>query len=181
MKYVSFIVALITACGLALAGPGAHGPNGEHLDGPASNANLGALPLVEAFTESFELVGQLAGGELSIMVDRYDTNEPVLNGELEVQFKDLKAKAKFHADHGDYSIDDPKFLKAISVPGKHALVFTFVSGEESDLLEGMLVVANDDHHHEAGPAWPYWAGAAILAALIAAAAVILRRRKESLQ
>lgn len=125
----------------ALASPGAHGPNGEHLDGAATSAVTGTAPRVETFSELFELVGNLSGGELSILIDRYDTNEPVLRGKLEVQYKDLKAQAKFHDDIGDYAIDDEKFLKALSAPGKHALLFTFVADGESDLLEGTLEVA----------------------------------------
>ena len=136
----------------ALAAPGAHGPNGEHLDGAATSSTTGTAPRVETFSELFELVGNLSGGELSILIDRYDTNEPVLNGKLEVQYKDLKAQAKFHNDIGDYAIDDEKFLKALSAPGKHALLFTFVADGESDLLEGTLEVgaaAHDDHDDHA--------------------------------
>src|SRR5687768_6484418 len=118
--FATMIVALSLTAG-ALASPGAHGPNGEHLDGPASAGPAGSVPRVETFSEAFELVGQLSGGEFSIMIDRYETNEPVLNGKLEVQYKGLKAPAKFHADMGDYAIDDQKMLKALSVPGKHAL------------------------------------------------------------
>lgn len=124
----------------ALASPGAHGPNGEHLEGPAAGATAGSAARVETFSELFELVGHLSGGELSIMIDRYDTNEPVLNGKLEVQYKGMKAQAKFHADIGDYAFDDEKLLKALATPGKHPLLFTFVAGGESDLLEGTLEV-----------------------------------------
>ncbi len=184
MKYLTLFFAALLAMSAACAGPGAHGPNGEHLDGQASAAGTApAVPRIETFTESFELLGQLSGGELSIMIDRYDTNEPVLNGVLEVQYKKLKAKAKFHGDLGDYSVDDPAFLAAISQPGTHALLFTLIAGEESDLLEGTLQVAApaDDHDH-AHPAWRRWLPAAIAAAvLILSIPVVrrLRRRKEA--
>lgn len=134
----------------AMASPGAHGPNGEHLDAAgAAQAQGMSVPRVETYTKSFELVGQVQGGELSILVDRYDTNEPVLNGKLEVAAHGLKAPAKFHADHGDYSVDDAPFLKALAAPGKHALVFTLAAGNESDVLEGVLEVrpADRSHHH----------------------------------
>ena len=140
----------------AFASPGAHGPNGEHLDEQPGALDVGSVPRFETFTEMFELVGQLSGGELSLMVDRYETNEPVLNGKLEVEYKGHKAVAKFHPDMGDYAIDDPKLVKALSAPGKHALLFTFIAGEESDLLEGTLVVAaeaDDDHGHGLSRKW----------------------------
>jgi hypothetical protein len=175
VKNISLIIALLAIGGAALAGPGAHGPNGEHLDGPAVTAGA-AMPGIETFSEAFELVGQLNGRELSIMIDRYETNEPVLKGQLEVQYKDLKAKATFHAEHGDYSVDDEKFLKAISTPGKHALLFTFIAGDESDLLEGTLDVPADSHAHADRPMWHYGAGAGLFIAGIAIAARIRRRK-----
>lgn len=139
MKLLYFVVlAQAAAC---FASPGAHGPNGEHLDGQPGTSHAGAAPRVEAFSELFELVGQLSGGELSVLVDRYDSNQPVLHGALEVQYKQLKAQARFHDDIGDYAIDDAPLLRALSAPGKHALLFTFTADGDSDLLEGTLEVA----------------------------------------
>ncbi len=172
----AFLFALSLIAG-AIASPGAHGPNGEHLDGQANAVEAGSVPRVETFSELFELVGQLSGGELSIMVDRYESNEPVLNGKLEVEFKGLKAVAKFHADMGDYAIDDAKMVKALSAPGKHALLFTFIAGEEGDLLEGTLDVgaAPAGDHHDT-PYWQWAALFALLAAALGALALFLRRR-----
>jgi hypothetical protein len=178
MKYMHLFFAAMFVMSSAFASPGAHGPNGEHLDGQASTTgSMASVPRIETFTEAFELLGHLSGGELSIMIDRYETNEPVLNGVLEVQYKDLKAKAKFHADLGDYAIDDPKFLAAIAKPGTHALLFTLVAGEESDLLEGTLTVAAAANEHGHGHGVSRWLLAAIAAAILAAAAVFIARRR----
>jgi hypothetical protein len=166
----------------AFASPGAHGPNGEHLDGPATAATgTGDVPRVEAYTELFELVGHLSGGELSILVDRYDTNEPVLNGKLEVQYKHLKAPATFHRDIGAYAVADPAMLAALSRPGKHPLLFTFIAGGDSDLIEATLEVPPAPvAAHRDGPHWQPWAaGLAGLAAIGAAGAALLRRRRAS--
>ncbi len=136
-----------------------------------------AVEVVVGEAEAFELVGRLQGGELSILIDRYETNEPVLNGTLEVEFNGIKAPAKFHADHGDYAVSDERLLKALAVPGKHALVFTLTAGNDSDLLEGTLEVtapqAAQEHAH-----FP-WAGtaAAIAAAMAIAALLIVQRRR----
>jgi hypothetical protein len=149
--YLFIVIALLFIKSFAYASPGAHGPNGEHLDGPAgthSDSNQG--PRVETFTEQFELVGQLTQEELSILIDRYETNEPVLNGRLEVEVNGMKAIAKFHADHGDYAVSDPALLKALSIPGKHILLFMLTFGNDSDLFEGTLTVAASNeaaHHH----------------------------------
>jgi hypothetical protein len=135
----------------AMAAPGAHGPNGEHLDENAQPGAVSVAPRMEAKSELFELVAILSGGELSILIDRYDTNEPVLAGKVEVEAGPLKTVAKFHADHGDYAVDDAAFLKALGQPGEHALVFTVIAGEQSDLLDGTLrVAAAQDHAHDRG-------------------------------
>lgn len=181
MKYLNLLFAAMLVMSSAFASPGAHGPNGEHLDGQTTATGAASsLPRVETFTEAFELLGHLSGGELSIMIDRYETNEPVLGGVLEVQYKDLKAKAKFHADLGDYAVDDPKFLAAISKPGTHALLFTLVAGEESDLLEGTLTVteALDDHGHEHAINRRLLLAAGAAVVLGAAAVFVVRRRRQ---
>ena len=155
----------------ASAAPGAHGPNGEHLDSPTVAATASTLPRLEAKSDLFELVATLQAGELSVLVDRFETNEPVLGATLEVESSGVKAKATFHADLGDYAFDDPKLLALLRSPGEHALVFTLVAGQDSDLLDGTLVTGargaaavsgspghghghgdhghdDHDHHHE---------------------------------
>lgn len=175
---LALAMALATAGSAASASPGAHDPNGEHLDGAAANGPAaGSAPRVETFSEAFELVGHLSGGELSIMVDRYDTNEPVLNGKLEVQYKDIKAQARFHADIGDYAIDDQKMLKALAAPGRHSLLFTIVANDESDLLEGTLEVPHRQEQHQAlPPARRWWWLLLVLPLLLLAVPAALRAR-----
>ena len=125
----------------AVAGPGAHGPQGEHLEAPTTMRAASTLPRVEAKSDLFELVATLRGGSLSVLIDRYDSNEPVLNATLEVDSGGVKAKATFQADEGDYAVDDPKFLALLRTPGEHGLVFTLLAGQDSDLLDGTLVTA----------------------------------------
>ena len=150
---------LLIATTSTLAGPGAHGPNGEHLDSPATIHAASALPRVEAKSEAFELVAELRPGELVIVVDRYETNEPVLGAKLEVESGSLKAAAAFRAEQGDYAVTDAALLQALAAPGEHGLVFTLVAGKDSDLLDGTLIgsagsvvnaTAKDDHGHAHG-------------------------------
>lgn len=170
----------LTLTSAAFASPGAHGPNGEHLDGAAANGPAaGSVPRVETFSEAFELVGHLSGGELSIMIDRYDTNEPVLNGKLEVQYKDMKAQARFHADIGDYAIDDQKLLKALAAPGKHALLFTIVANDESDLLEGTLDVPQQQQQGHQPASSPSWWWLLLLLPLLAVPAALRARARRA--
>lgn len=168
----------------AYAAPGAHGPNGEHLDGPAANqiqSGGATVPRMEAASESFELVAKLYGEELSIQIDRFETNEPVLDGKVEVESNGIKAEGKFHADHGDYAFTDERLLKALSQPGKHPIVFTVFAGNDSDLLEGALDVAaanHDAHGHAHAPGWLWTVGIAVLAILLAGG-LLLRRSTNS--
>lgn len=150
-------VAALTASliPLAAASPGAHGPNGEHLDSLSTTvASAGSRPRLEAKTEQFELVATLGGGELSMLIDRFTTNEPVLDAQVEVESGGLKAKAPFHADLGDYAVADEAMLKLLSKPGEHALVITVIKGSESDLLDGTLKVSAAQSQATAdAPSW----------------------------
>lgn len=130
----------------AHAAPGAHGPGGEHLDQPAETQAVSSRPRVEAQSDLFELVATLAANELSILVDRYETNEPVLGADIEVESGGKKAKAKFQADQGRYTVEDAAFLKMLATPGEHALVFTLKAGNDADLLNGALVTASWESH-----------------------------------
>lgn len=138
----SALICMLMAIPLAAqAGPGAHGPNGEHLDGGATTASQGsAEPRMEAHSEDFELVATLGGGELSVMIDRFATNEPMLGADVQVESQGITAKGTFHKDHGDYVFTDDKLLAALARPGQHPLVFTLIKADESDLLDGVLLV-----------------------------------------
>lgn len=155
MNRLFITLAMLLACSLSIAGPGAHGPNGEHLDAPASVGASGApaVPRIEASTESFELLGHLHDAELSLVIDRFATNEPVLHGKVEAETNGLKAVGEFHPDHGDYSIADPAFIKALHAPGEHPVVFTVLTENDTDLLEGVLRIGAvpdqaRDHAHD---------------------------------
>lgn len=159
LSAMALAAGLLVANAPALAAPGAHGPNGEHLDGPTTMRAASALPRVEAKSETFELVAELRASELAIVVDRYESNEPVLGAKLEVESGTLKAVAAFRAEQGDYAVTDAALLKALAAPGEHGLVFTLVAGSDSDLLDGTLVsaagrvataAAKDDHGHAHG-------------------------------
>ena len=195
----SAALALFLSLGAgAWAAPGAHGPNGEHLDAPAAAGaaagGAGAAPRMEARSESFELVAHLRGDELSMLINRFETNEPVLGAKVEVESGTAKAAASFHEDMGDYAIDDPAFLKALQAPGAHPLVITILAGQESDLLEGTLqagaanipaaAAGGDGHGHarggEPGHGIPnlVWVGL-VVALLVAAGAWMIRRARKA--
>jgi hypothetical protein len=170
-------VALLLATTPAGAAPGAHGPNGEHLDGPTTVRAASSLPRVEAKSEAFELVAELRAGELAIHVD-------------------LKAMAAFRAEQGDYVVTDAAMLKALAAPGEHGLVFTLVAGQDSDLLDGTLVgtatrvatAATQDHDHahdgddpghDHGLERTAWIGAGVAALGLTGGVVWWRQRRRN--
>lgn len=95
---------------------------------------------MEAKSEDFELVARLAGGEFTMMINRFATGEPVLDAQIEVESGAQKLTMPFHKDMGDYATDDEALLKLLATPGAHPVVITIVAGSESDLLEGTLNV-----------------------------------------
>ncbi len=164
------LAALFTA-GISSAGPG-H----DHGDGAPAASGGKASPRFESHSDLFEAVGVLGGGELSITVDRYKINEPVLNAKVELESGTFKAIGQFHADHGDYSFPSKAFEK----PGTYPISLTISAGDEVDILAGNLVVpdpeAGHDHTNKASP-WKRWAAiGALVAALVATALFIIRRR-----
>jgi len=179
LSVLMFIVTLPV-----MAGPGAHGPNGEHLDAPTTMPAASALPRLEAKSEAFELVAELRTGELVIMVDRFESNEPVLGAKLEVESGSLKAVAVFRAEQGDYAVTDAAMLKALAATGEHGIVFTLVAGQDSDLLDGTLLISGgggaDDHAqgHDHAMERAAWIGAGFAAlGLIGSVAWWRQRRR----
>jgi len=174
--------ALVLTCATTQAAPGAHGPGGEHLDAPTGSVTAAAFPRLQAQSEAFELVAELKGGELAILVDRYETNAPVLGARLEVESGALKAVAAFRPEQGDYVVTDDGLLKVLASPGQHPLVFTLAAGDEADLLDGTLVIVEAGHSHDHGHshAFEYAAiGGGVLLALAAGAVVVLRWRRRA--
>lgn len=175
-----FFAALFAVlfAGSAQAAPGAHGPNGEHLDGPAAGA-AGASdgrPRMESFTELFELVAHLEHDALTAMINVYETNVPVDGAEVELESNGVVVKATFDPQTGIYRFADPKLIAMLSEPGKHPLAFTITTEDDFDIVASAMDVA--DAHAQAGAMavrgwWP-----ALAAALVAAIAFLfLRRRK----
>lgn len=181
MKAIRFLLASLLFPALAFAHGG---EDHSHDEAPSAQAAATGEPRIETATETFEIVGRLQNGELSLLIDRYETNEPVLNADIEVEHNGRKANARFHADHGDYAVDDPAFVKELAKPGMHALVFTVSAGSDTDLLEATMSVGDAAHAATPGAApripFPMAAiagAAAALALVLAAAAIALARRK----
>ncbi len=169
--FIAFCILMTTLLTPAWAGSG-H----DHGDAPAAAAGA-STPRFTAHSDLFEAVGVLLADELSITLDRYATNEPVLKAKVELESGSFKAIAEFHADHGDFSVPAAAFKK----PGTYAIVLTVTAGDQTDLLAGELVVpeanaqAAQIGHARPWLRWLGYAAGALL--LIVIGASVLRKRR----
>lgn len=142
-----------------LASPGAHGPNGEHLD-EGNTHEIELNPRFETFTESFELVGELVGEQLFIYLHDYKTNVPVLNADVEIETLGQSVKAVFDEAAGHYRIDNESILNGLNQPGDYELTFTILTETDGDLMSADFhndemnhEASHDDHHHHFPWGW----------------------------
>ncbi len=175
MKYAltaMLFVAIAVGAGTATAGPGHdHGDEAPVAAGMAS-------PRVTSHSDLFEVVGIVEAGVMTVYLDRYASNEPVVGAKIEVEAGAAKGMAQPQPD-GSYRFEHAIF----KTPGTVPVSFTVNDGKDTDLLAGDLKLP-DEHaghdHDEAGHAWLSWAGyaagALLLLALAAAAARRLGRR-----
>lgn len=138
------------------AAPGAHGPNGEHLDTETSHQHA-QLPRFESFTEQFELVGNLDTTALMLDIHYYSSNRPLAGAQVEVETAEFHAPAVFDQSSGQYRVTEPALLTALQQHKQHELVITVVADDESDLLIATLdtseaedIAVHEDEHHHAG-------------------------------
>lgn len=146
----------------------------DHSHEPAAAAGH-ASPRMEAHSDLFELVGVVDKGQMTIYLDRYATNEPVLGARIEFESGPNKGAAIAQAD-GTYLI---KF-DALSQPGELPFAFTVSAGADTDLLAGELdLKAAHEDHADAGRPWLRWTAYGIAGVLSLALVVFLARKYNS--
>ncbi|MBX9872581.1 MAG: hypothetical protein K2X75_11330 [Burkholderiaceae bacterium] len=167
------LTGLLGLTGLAWA----HG--GEDHGDTALAVNATGLPRVEAHTDLFELVGQLDGQGLSLLIDRYDSNAPVLGAKVAVESGGIEAAATFRPEYGDYAVTDERLLALLRQGQEHALVFTVTLGNDSDLLDGTLrrPQAAAPAEHATGLPWAQLLGGLVLLIALALVAYVYLQRR----
>lgn len=140
----------------------------------ASAVSTAASPRVTSSSELFELVGMVERGEMVIYLDRFATNEPVLDAKIEVEIGNVKAMAEGQPD-GTYHFNNA----VLNTSGTQPVNFTVIAGPDTDLLTGELTlgaVAHDDAAPSGKRAWLRWAAyAAALFGGLLTLAVVLKR------
>ena len=176
MKYVrNYFVSFTFALSSLAYGGGDSSDGHSHGEAAAPAMAVDGAPRASAQTEEFELVAVLERRKLTLYLDRFATNEPVANAQVEVDSSTLKAAATQVAP-GVYSLPGEAFAK----PGKYPLAISVQAGDSSDLL----TVTLDLPQPVAGAApvnsrdkWAAWGAAGAL--LLAGAALVAVRRRKS--
>ncbi len=128
------LFALIAAvfASLALGAPLLAHEVHDHEPVPVSPAQTSAARL-EASSAAFELLAVRQNGELTIWLDRFETNEPVTDAVIEVETPAGPQTAAPGAG-GVYRLAAPWAQK----PGRYDLIFTVAAGGDVDVLTGAL-------------------------------------------
>lgn len=141
-RFAMPFLALAFSFSTAVAGPG-H----DHGDEAPASPSGPVSPRFEARSDLFEVVGAFDGHELSVFVDQYADNAPVLKAKVELESGATKAIGEFHEDSGDYKFAVGSFEK----PGEYPVTLTVTAGDEVDILAANLVIpdghAEDEHDH----------------------------------
>lgn len=165
-------ILLAAVLSLPLTNALAHGDE-PHGEAPVQSAST-SLPSAEAHSADFELVAQLQGDRLTVYLDNYRDNQPVLGASIEVESDSFKASLQATAP-GTYAAS----ASALNHPGEHSLLFTVLAGEQSDLLDTVLRVSAAEAAPAAASSRLWWGAAfALLAvALLSVAVLLLKGRR----
>lgn len=143
-------LAMFTMLALWLA-PAQAGEGHDHGDAPAAAPAAEALPRFSAASEDFELVGVLAGKQLTLYLDRAATNEPVHDAAIQLDVGGSVIKAN-PAPDGTYQASLPQTLPEGSTP----VTATMIVEGNSDLLAGDIDIHAAAHADEAGSHMAQW-------------------------
>ena len=176
LAHIQKALAAITLIAFGFFAPAWSG--GDH--GAEAPATTGAVtsPRVSSHSDLFELVGVVENSEMKIYLDRYASNEPVIDAKIEVEAGAAKGIAAPQPD-GSYSFKH----ELLSQPGTLPVSFVVAAGKDTDLLAGDLVILDPhakDMLLDANRHWLRWAayvGVALLLAALATAVWRKRRRK----
>ncbi len=145
---------------------------------PAASGSPGAsVPRLEAQSDLFEIVGVVQNGAMTLFLDRYATNDPVVGAKIDVEAGSIKGAAQANPD-GTYTFKHA----VLTQPGQLPVTFAIAAGADNDLLAGELLIAdsaapkaaaNDDPLRKR---WWWVAGALFLFAGIVIALWLRRQR-----
>lgn len=154
--------------------PAIAGPGHDHGDAPTPQPTNVSVPTMTAVSDIYEVVGTVALGQMTIYLDKTETNEPVSDAQIEVDFDGTVLKAE-PSDNATFVLNIPR---SISSRNSIPVNITVISPAGNDLLTGTFINASDNHSFLTSAY-----GIALLAAfvlLLAAALWQLQRKRPEL-
>jgi membrane fusion protein, heavy metal efflux system len=124
---------------VCLTAPMASAHDGHDHGAPPTPVSTTIAPRIDASSDIFELIGVLRGGRLTLFVDRFITNEPVTDAEIEVETPAGTLKASRNPD-GTFALD----AGWAKLGEAHNLIITVKAGAEVDVLTGQLKIPAED-------------------------------------
>lgn len=158
---------------LGLSMPLAANADDGHDHAPAPVAGRAPLPRFALVSSAYELVGELAGRQLTLYLDRYDDGAPVAQAQLSLRLGGQAIPVANGHEAGEFEAVLPRPLEPGTIPVSVAVT---AAGRVESLV-GELIVADgsaeapsaiDGGHAPGGEAAPrlWWAGLAGAAALL---------------
>jgi hypothetical protein len=150
-----------------------------HDDAASAPVSVGGAPRVEATSDLFEVTGVVENGAMTIYLDRFATNEPVVDAKIEIDAGAAKGAAQPNPD-GTYTFRHAALAQSGTLP----ITFAVSSGPDADLLTGELANTNPDTSKAASQPTFDWTRVAWLAGALALIGIALgslwfRRRQLS--
>ncbi len=125
-------------------------------------SNVAAAPTLTAVSENYELVAIVQGRQMTVYLDQFESNAPVMDADLDFDFSGTGVKATRNAD-GTYSVALPK---NVDLKSSMPVTITILAAAGPDLLSGDLVIPKLETHSSWSALWVVAIIAACLIALL---------------
>jgi hypothetical protein len=122
--------------------------------------NVATAPTLTAVSENYELVAIVKARQMTVYLDQFASNTPVVDADLDFDFSGTVVKATRNAD-GTYSVALPK---KVDLKSSIPITIMILAAAGADLLSGDLVIPQSETHSS----WSaLWVVAIVVACLIA--------------
>lgn len=162
-----FVIGTVLVIGLTSTRALAH--EGHDHGAPPTPVSATIAPRADASSSDFEMVAVARNGQLTIYLDTFKDNTPVVNAEIEIDTPAGLLKPTAAHEAGTYAVAAP-FLKS---PGSYDLAVTVTANGSVDVLAATLKIPQPpgDTGTVVGSGWSWFVGAVL--------AQDLKRRIES--
>lgn len=177
MTISSGIRTIGLAIGLALSSLSWAGEGHDHGDAKAATS-APSTPRFTAVSDALELVGVLNGKQITLYLDRLETNAPVKEAQIELDLSGVKFVAQKHGED-EFEI----VLPAEPKPGVISVTATVTIDKEVDLLAGELDIHSDLNGEGSASknGWKKWLSWALFSAAALMALIFIRKRLQTHQ